>query len=433
MNRRKDLNTLLNNTLKHLLIVTFSLFFIISCGEKKENIETVEKSGFEIETTEFGIPLDSLKRGNGVIKKNQFFAGLLYELGVDNNEVHRLTQASKGIFDFRKIKVGHKYHTFFTTEKEPELAYLVYENSRNDYAVFQLKDSLCVTQYCKETSIVDKYVEVEISNSLWLDTQEAGVPVIIALKLADIYAWSIDFFGLRKGDSFKVLYQELICDNEILDVGDIKYAIFTHQDRDYEAIYFAPESKSTNHYWSEDGKSLKKAFLKAPLHFKRISSGFSYRRVHPITRKVRPHTGIDYAAPTGTPVVSIGDGVITRRSYDRAGGNTVKIKHNSVYASAYLHLSRYGKGIKVGSRVKQGQIIGYVGSTGGSTGPHLDFRIWKNSIPINPLKMVSPPAEPLKNNKKAELKAQLKSYKYQIDSLKAEIALENMILKLTNK
>lgn len=146
---------------------------------------------------------------------------------------------------------------------------------------------------------------------------------------------------------------------------------------------------------------MRKAFLKAPLRYSRISSGFSYSRRHPITRKVQAHTGVDYAAPAGTPVVTIGDGVITSMRNEGAGGNVVRIRHNSVYSTAYLHLSRFAKGMKVGRRVAQGDVIGYVGSTGRSTGPHLDFRVWKNGSPINPLKMQSPPAEPLKEENRA--------------------------------
>ena len=148
-------------------------------------------------------------------------------------------------------------------------------------------------------------------------------------------------------------------------------------------------------YFDAEGNSLRKAFLKAPLNYKRISSKFTYARKHPVYKVVRPHTGVDYAAPTGTPVVSIGDGVVTMKQYKGGGGNTVKIKHNSTYTTAYLHLSKYAKGLTVGKHVKQGEVIGYVGSTGASTGPHLDFRVWKNGSPIDPLKMQSPPAEPI--------------------------------------
>ena len=174
-----------------------------------------------------------------------------------------------------------------------------------------------------------------------------------------------------------------------------------------------------NIWWNEKGESMRKAFLKAPLKYSRVSSGFSYARRHPVTRRVQPHTGVDYAAPKGTPVMSIGDGVVTSRKYEGAGGNTVRIRHNSVYSTAYLHLSRYASGLKVGQRVRQGEVIGYVGSTGRSTGPHLDFRVWKNGSPINPLKMDSPPSEPLKKENMEAFGETHERYKAQIDPIQA--------------
>lgn len=186
----------------------------------------------------------------------------------------------------------------------------------------------------------------------------------------------------------------------------------------------------TTGYWNEVGENLQKAFLKAPLKFSRISSGFTYSRRHPVTRIVRPHTGIDYAAPKGTPVMSIGSGVVIQKGYAGGGGHTVKIKHNATYTSAYLHLSAYGKGIAKGARVSQGQIIGYVGSTGLSTGPHLDFRIWKNNTPINPLKMESPPAQKILAGRMAEFKKQIEMVKYQTDSLVSLNVLDTLVSKL---
>ena len=175
---------------------------------------------------------------------------------------------------------------------------------------------------------------------------------------------------------------------------------------------------------------MRKAFLKAPLKFSRISSGFSYARKHPVTRKVQPHTGIDYAAPTGTPVMSIGDGVVTSMKNEGAGGNTVRITHNSVYKTAYLHLSKYGPGLKVGQRVRQGQVIGYVGSTGRSTGPHLDFRVWKNGSPINPLKMESPPTEPLRKENMSSFEEVHKKYRAQVDTICARDMVYELFEKL---
>ena len=228
----------------------------------------------------------------------------------------------------------------------------------------------------------------------------------------------MDFFGLQKGDRFRVLYEEKICDGEVIAVDTVRYAVFTRGKEDLPSIMF-DQKDGGNIYWNEKGESMRKAFLKAPLKFSRISSGFSYSRKHPVTRKVQPHTGVDYAAPKGTPVMTIGDGVITSMKYEGAGGNTIRIRHNSVYSTAYLHLSGYAKGLKTGQRVRQGQVIGYVGSTGRSTGPHLDFRVWKNGSPINPLKMDSPPAEPLKSDFKSDFEDAYKKYRAQVDSILA--------------
>ena len=244
-----------------------------------------------------------------------------------------------------------------------------------------------------------------------------------------IYAWTVDFFGLQKGDRFRVLYEEKVCDGEVIAIDTVRYAIFTHNGHDLPMVMF-DQKDGGNIWWNEKGESMRKAFLKAPLKYSRISSGFSYARRHPVTRRVQPHTGIDYAAPKGTPVMSIGDGVVTSRKYEGAGGNTVRIRHNSVYSTAYLHLSGYAKGLKVGQRVRQGEVIGYVGSTGRSTGPHLDFRVWKNGSPINPLKMESPPAEPLRRENMSDFEDMHKKYRAQVDSIYARDIVSELFEKL---
>jgi murein DD-endopeptidase MepM/ murein hydrolase activator NlpD len=213
------------------------------------------------------------------------------------------------------------------------------------------------------------------------------------LELSDIYAWTIDFFGLQKGDSIRVYYDEQYVDTTRIGIGRIYAAEFYHGKVWQEAYWF--EAENTRNYYDSKGNSMRKAFLKAPLSYKRISSGFTYKRLHPVHKVYKPHTGVDYAAPMGTPVMTIGDGTVIQREYRGGGGNTVKIKHNATYTTAYLHLSKFADGLKVGQHVKQGQVIGYVGSTGTSTGPHLDFRVWKNGTAIDPLKMDSPPAEPI--------------------------------------
>ena len=336
----------------------------------------------EGEVYEYGIPLSRYRKVEGNIRKGEFFSTLMTRLGASQSDIYALDALSKGVFDMRQIKVGYHYHAYYLPGEPDTLAQVVYEKDNASYVVFTLRDSLSVRVEDKDIVNTIDYVEVEIENSLWQDIIDAGAPALLAVSLADIYAWSIDF----------------------LNVERVLYAEFTHGDQAYKSYWF--DDGSGNYYWNEKGESMRKAFLRAPLSYTRISSGFTYSRRHPITRKVRPHTGIDYAAPAGTEVMSIGDGVVVYKGYRTAEGNMVKIKHNSVYTSAYLHLSRYGKNISVGQRVKQGQVIGYVGSTGYSTGPHLDFRIWKNGTPINPLKMESPPAEPLS---KEDMPAFLKS------------------------
>jgi murein DD-endopeptidase MepM/ murein hydrolase activator NlpD len=216
----------------------------------------------------------------------------------------------------------------------------------------------------------------------------------IALSLSEIYAWSIDFYGLQKGDKFRVVYEENFVYGKSIGIGRIFAAQFVHTKEDFYAFQFTQNNEDS--YFDDKGKSLKKAFLKAPLKFNRISSSFSAHRFHPVLKIYRPHFGIDYAAPTGTPVVSIGDGTVIAKAYQAAGGgNYVKIKHNSVYTTSYMHLSGYGPGISNGVRVRQGQVIGYVGMTGLASGPHLDFRVFFNGSPMDPLKVKAPPTEPV--------------------------------------
>ena len=345
------------------------------------------------EIYEYNIPISEYRKTEGTIRRGEFFSTLMTRLGASQSDIYALDAKSKGVFDMRQIKVGYHYHAYYAPGEPDTLAYVVYEKDNTSYVVFSLRDSLSVQVFEKDITSVTDYVEVEINYSLWQDIVDSGAPALLAISLADIYAWSIDFFGLQKGDSFRAVYEKTMCDGEVLDVERVLYAEFRHGGDVFRSYWF--DNGSGNYYWNEKGESMRKAFLRAPLSYTRISSGFTYSRRHPITRRVRPHTGIDYAAPTGTEVMSIGDGVVVFKGFKTAEGNMVKIKHNSVYTSAYLHLSRYARGLNVGDRVRQGEVIGYVGSTGYSTGPHLDFRIWKNGTPINPLKMESPPAEPL--------------------------------------
>ena len=389
-----------------------------SSEEKAPEVEVQEETLYPL-----GFCTDSFECVEGKVKNGQFFSNLLMHLGLNAQQAYDLTVACGSEFDVRSLRVGNKYRAYYEKpdldlQSETALRYLVYDQSRTTNIVFECQPPYSVHKYEKPVTVEQKYADVTINTSLWVDMRVAGVSPNLIVSLSDIYAWTVDFFGLQKGDRFRVLYDEKSCDGEVVSVDTVRYAVFTHAGQDLPALMYN-QKDGGNIYWNEKGESMRKAFLKAPLKFSRISSGFSYARRHPVTRRVQPHTGVDYAAPKGTPVMTIGDGVVTSCKYEGAGGYTVRIRHNSVYSTAYLHLSKFGKGIKAGSRVRQGDVIGYVGSTGRSTGPHLDFRVWKNGTPINPLKMDSPPAEPIKSGSKADFNEAHEKYKAQIAEIQA--------------
>lgn len=386
-----------------------------ACG-RKETPEVVEVIDIEESAAPaLGFVPDSLDMRSGEVKNGQFFSTLLGGLGMSQQEAYNLTEATKEVFDVKTLRVGKQYRAYY---KDSVLKYLVYDRDKASSIVFDCTAPYGAWVYEKPVTVEQRYADVTISSSLWVDMRAAGVSPLLIVSLSDIYAWTVDFFALQKGDRFRVLYEERMCDGEVIAVDTVRYAVFSHGGDDFPMVMF-DQKDGGNMWWNEKGESMRKAFLKAPLNYSRISSGFSYARKHPVTRKVQPHTGVDYAAPTGTPVMTIGDGVVTSVKYEGAGGNTVRIRHNSVYSTAYLHLSKYAKGLKAGQRVRQGEVIGYVGSTGRSTGPHLDFRVWKNGTPINPLKMESPPAEPIKDSNKEAFAQTSAKYKAQIDSIQA--------------
>ena len=404
------------------LSVVLSVAVFASCGRKGESVDSVlAETEIAVDTSTIYPSLDSLDFKEGKVRNGQFFSTLLTSLGLSAGEAYNLTQACGEVFDVRTLRVGNTYRAYYSQRLE----YLVYDRDRTSQIIFQCQPPYEVSIYEKPITVEQRYADVTISNSLWVDMTDAGVSPNLILSLSDIYAWTVDFFGLQKGDRFRVLYDEKMCDGEVISVDTVRYAVFTHNGSDLPAVMYN-QKDGGNIYWNEKGESMRKAFLKAPLHYSRISSGFSNARRHPVTRKVQPHYGVDYAAPTGTPVMSIGDGVVTSVKYEGAGGNVVRIKHNSVYSTAYLHLSKYAKGLKAGQRVRQGEVIGYVGSTGRSTGPHLDFRVWKNGSPINPLKMDSPPAEPLNGEHKDAFNSASEKYKAQIDTIQAHVMVKSL-------
>ncbi len=380
------------------LVISNSFF---SCVNRK-NRETGETDAVEIDTVivkeqvfKYGLPVDSFLMETGVVKSNEYLSQILNARGVGMGAIDKIARKSKSVFDVRKIKSGNKFIIFSELDSIHEARYFVYENSATKYTVYELTDSLNIYQSEKKIQTRLRNAQGVVETSLWNTMVNSGQDPMLALELSDIFAWTIDFFAIQKGDRFRVIYDERFVDSTSIGIGEIYAVEFDHYGEPNYAFIFDQNNRLD--YFDEKGKSLRKAFLKAPLKFSRISSRFSNSRMHPVLRIRRPHHGIDYAAPKGTPVISIGDGTVIARAYQRrGGGNYLKIKHNSVYTTTYMHLNGFAKGVTTGSRVKQGQVIGYVGSTGLATGPHLDFRVHKNGSPVDPLKVKAPPVEPVK-------------------------------------
>ena len=402
-------NYKLHTTNFTLLLVL--LLFLVSCGGGNDNVSKEEPQEPAEPKYLYGICIDSLDVKEGKVKKNEFLANILQREGVSYNTINQIDKKHRKVFDVRKIKVGNKYTFLMTRDSIPTVKYWIYEIDRTNYAVFQLADSLAAWRGEKEVITEIEHVGVEIKSSLWNAMADAGCSPDLILELSDIYAWTIDFFGIQEGDSCKVIFEKkyIVGDSIPYGIGDVLASYFKNKGEGKYAFCF--EQNGRKEYFDENGENLRKAFLKAPLNYRRISSTFSNGRMHPVYHVVRPHHGVDYAAPIGTPVQSIGDGTVIAKGWDtKGGGNYVKIKHNSTYTTTYMHLSKFGKGISQGCKVKQGQTIGYVGSTGASTGPHLDFRLQKNGTYIDPLKFKSPSADPVK-------KENMEQYRILVESL----------------
>jgi murein DD-endopeptidase MepM/ murein hydrolase activator NlpD len=355
---------------------------------------------FKLPTLTFGIPSDSFNIVKDHVRRNAFLSDILEEYGVTRQEIEKVTSNSKDVFDVKKIRAGNNYTVMTDNDSIARLRYFIYEHDPLEYYIFSFNDSLNITPFHYKARSEIFFASGTIETSLWDAMIGNGMNPELAVDLSEIFAWTVDFFGLQKGDRFKIIYEEKFVGDKSVEIGKIYGAEFISSGIPILAIPLIQDGEES--FYDADGNSLRKAFLKAPLRFSRISSRYSSGRMHPILRIVRPHFGVDYAAPVGTPVHSVGDGKVTSVANEGQAGRMVRIRHNSVYSTAYLHLSRYGKGIVPGAVVKQGQIVGYVGTSGLSTGPHLDFRFYKNGYPVDPLKVKAPPVEPVHEDNMAK-------------------------------
>lgn len=372
----------------------------LSCNQTIRQTEEEEVDSEWIDslqhTYQYGICIDSLDIQEHTMNNGDNPASIFARLGFSAIKADSISKASQGVLNPTKLRAGMHYSTFTTQDSIAEIRYIAFAKSYTDYAVIDLTgDTIRAYEFCKPVTLQRKYIEGTLNSSLWNEIKASGADPNLAIKISDVYAWQIDFFDVKEGDSFRVLYDvAYIDDTTALSIASIEGAVFTHQGKEFVAVPFTQDS--IREYFDPEGNSLRKAFLKAPLDLFRITSRFSNARFHPILKRYRAHHGVDYAAPVGTPVRSIGAGTIVAKGYQGGGGNFLKVQHNSVYTTTYMHLSRFAKGIQAGSHVQQGEVIAYVGSTGLSTGPHLDFRVHKNGQPINPLQMEAPPSLPVK-------------------------------------
>ena len=377
------------------------LLTVISCRPEKHIPSDDEVFIEDTRTYLYDICIDSLNINEYTIQSGENPSIIFSKIGLPYTMGDSIMEAVKEYLDPKKIRAGQTYCTVTTNDESESICYLVFSKSLTDHVVVDLTCSpIQGYLYQKEIVLKQKQIAGSVKSSLWNEIKKQGVDPMLAIKLADIYAWQIDFFGIQEKDSFQVLFTESFIDDSVyLNITSIDAAIFTHGGKPLAAIPFTQDS--VLEYFDTDGKSLKGAFLKAPLDFFRITSRFTNSRFHPVLKRYRAHHGVDYAAPSGTPVKTIGSGKVIGKGFQGGGGgNFVKIQHNATYSTTYMHLRGFAKGIAIGKHVQQGEVIGYVGSTGLSTGPHLDFRVYKNGKPIDPLKMESPPSHPVR----AELK-----------------------------
>jgi murein DD-endopeptidase MepM/ murein hydrolase activator NlpD len=338
----------------------------------------------------FGIATDSLLVINHRVKSGQSLSQILQDYNISTAQMNELRQKSKQIFNLQQIQANKPYTLLCDNDSLQTARYFIYQPSVTEYVVFNLQDSLHIYKEEKEIQIVERVIAGTIQSSLYEAMAEAGCSPRLINLFADIYSWKVNFAAIQPGDKFKLVFEQHLMDGEVVGYGEVKAALFEHKGKPIYAIHYG-EGKQAG-YYDQDGKSMKKAFLKEPLEYSRISSRFSTKRFHPVQKRYKAHLGTDFAAPQGTPIRSVGEGMILEAGFAKGNGNYVKIRHDKTYTTQYLHMSRFAKGIKKGARVSMGQTIGYVGSSGLASGPHLCYRFWKNGKQVDALREKLPEA-----------------------------------------
>ena len=379
-----------------LVMGTALLFMLTNINKDKKAVEKLEVIQEIVEPSyEYNILVDSFNVIKGSVKRGQTMGEILYLNHIDHFEINKIVEKSKGIFDVRRVNTGKKYTVICASDSTKKAQYFIYEIDAINYVVFDLRGEIDVYKGKKPVIVKLKTASGIIKSSLWLTMEEQKLSPKLTAELSTIYAWTIDFFKIQKNDGFRVYYEDKYIDGQYIGIGRLLAAEFTHKGQDFYSFYYR-ENENFGDYYDEQGKTLRKAFLMAPVDYKRISSRYSKRRKHPVTGRWKGHFGTDYAAAKGTPIWSTANGTIIAATYTKNNGNYVKVRHNGTYTTQYLHMSKIKPGIRKGVFVKQGDIIGYVGSTGLATGPHVCYRFWKNDKQVDPFKQKLPPGDPIK-------------------------------------
>jgi murein DD-endopeptidase MepM/ murein hydrolase activator NlpD len=345
-----------------------------------------------VPTIKYGFAIDTFQVVEQSVQSGQFLGDILLQQKLDYPAIEKLVANSAKVFDARQLRVGRPY-TILTKDPEQRGEYLIYEPNVYEYIVFHLQGELKAERVKREVTTEMTSASGNLESSLWNAIVGQGLSYELAAKMEDALQWSIDFHHLQKGDEFKLVYEQNLIEGEPVGIGKVHAAYYKTGQNEYHAIFY--DNGKQDGYYDLEGRPMKRGFLKAPVKYAHISSYYNLNRFHPILKHVRPHYGTDYAAPMGTPIYAVGDGVVEEASYTNGNGNYVKIKHDATYQTQYLHMQKFAEGIRRGAHVKQGQVIGYVGATGLATGPHVCFRFWKDGKQVNHLNLKFPPAKPL--------------------------------------
>lgn len=379
------------------LVAILSILTLIACNNNKEEQQKQQKPAVQKPkvTKEFGIVTNNFTVVHDTIKRGDTFGALLGKEGFDAAAIHKITESIKDTFDLRDIRVGKPYALFKDKKAPNGLKMFIYEPDKLSYYVVDLQDSIAkVHKTVKPITIKRRVIAAEIEGSLAETLDKAGASAAMVQELADVYAWTIDFFKIQKGDKFAVAVNErYISDSIYAGVENIESSFFEYKGKRIYAFPYKATESGKSQYYDEEGKVLKSMFLKAPLKFSHITSRFSPRRFHPVQMRWKAHNGTDYAAPTGTPIMTTATGTVIQAGYTSGNGNYVKVKHNGTYTTQYLHMSRIL--VRRGQHVTQGQTIGLVGSTGLATGPHVCYRFWKNGVQVDALRQKLPNSLPM--------------------------------------